>query len=143
VPVVGPTVSIQLNDDQINSGDSVSITVIARDPRGLEWITWEGDDTKDSELDREHRFDCSGQTECANVWTVTATQSGSHTLQARAKTTDDQESDLTSVRLRVREASATAVPTAPAAPTTVPTMAPTIVPTSVVPATPTTAPAPR
>ena len=128
---------MQIDDDQINPGDSVSITVIARDPRGLKWITWEGNDTNDRELDSEHRFDCNGQTECANVWTVTATQPGNHTLQARAQTTDDQTSELTTVRLRVREASATAVPTAPAAPTTVPTAAPT----SAVPTTPTAQPA--
>jgi hypothetical protein len=115
-----PTVTIQLNDDAIDQGDQVTITVIARDSRGIEWIAWEGDDTDDAELDREHRFDCDGQTECANVWTVTATRAGRHTLQARAQTTDDQRSERTPVELRVREASATAVPTAPASSTPVP-----------------------
>jgi hypothetical protein len=128
----GPTVSIQVNDDQIDQGDPVAITVIARDPRGLEWIAWEGDDTDDSELDREHRFDCNGQTECANVWTVTATQAGRHTLNARAQTTDDVVSELASTTIRVREASATPVPSAPTTvPTTAPTTAPTTGPTAV------------
>ena len=126
----GPAVSIQVDDDQIDPGDAVSITVIARDPRGLEWIAWEGDDTDDAELDREHRFECNGQTECANVWTVTATQAGRHTLNARAQTTDDVESELAPVTLRVREASATPEPTVPAAPTSAPTTGPTAAPTS-------------
>ena len=56
--------------------------MIARDPRGLDWIAWEGDDTDDAELDREHRFDCNGQTECASVWTVRVTETGTHTLNA-------------------------------------------------------------
>jgi hypothetical protein len=133
----GPTVSIQVDDDTIDSGDQITITVIARDPRGLEWIAWEGDDTNDGELDREHRFDCNGQTECASVWTVTATKTGTHTLRARAQTTDDVESELASVNVRVREVSATPVPTAAptsaptSAPTTAPTMAPTTGPTGV------------
>ena len=116
----------------MNSGQPVSITVIARDPRGLDWITWEGDNTDDRELDSEHRFDCNGQTECANVWTVTPTRAGRFTLNARAQTTDDVESDLAPITLRVREASATPAPTtAPtSAPTTGPTVAPTTAPTS-------------
>jgi hypothetical protein len=137
----GPAVSIQVDDDQIDPGDELSVTVIARDPRGLDWIAWEGDDTGDAELDREHRFDCNGQTECANVWQVTATQPGRHTLNARARTTDDVESDLMPVTVRVREVSATPVPTT--APTAVPTTAPTSVPTSAptsAPAAPTTPP---
>jgi hypothetical protein len=127
-----PTVSIQVDDDTIDPGDQVAITVIARDPRGLEWIAWEGDDTDDAELDREHRFDCNGQTECANVWTVSVTEAGTHTLNATAQTVDDVRSELMPLTLRVREASATPVPTtAPtAAPTTGPTSAPTTAPTS-------------
>jgi len=127
----GPAVSIQVDDDQVDQGRPVSITVIARDPRGLDWITWEGDNTNDSELDREHRFDCNGQTECANVWTVIPTRTGRFTLNARAQTTDDMVSELAPVTLRVREVSATAVPTAPAAPATAPTTMPTVVPTAV------------
>ena len=129
----GPTVSIQVDDERIDQGDQVQITVIARDPRGLDWIAWEGDDTDDAELDREHRFDCNGQTECASVWTVTATRAGEHTINARAMTTDDVESELMPLTLRVREVSATAVPTVQATPTTVPTTMPTSVPTSAAP----------
>jgi hypothetical protein len=122
----GPAVSIQVSDPQIAQGDQVSITVIARDPRGLDWISWEGDNTNDRELDQEHRFDCNGQTECANVWTVTVTQVGRFTLNARAQTTDGVRGDLMPMELRVRAASATPVPTT--APTTAPTSAPTTAP---------------
>ena len=120
----GPSVSIQVDDERIDQGDEVAITVIARDARGLDWIAWEGDDTDDAELDREHRFDCNGQTECASVWTVRATEPGTHTLNASAMTVDDVRSELMPLTLRVREASATPAPTA------VPTSAPTAVPTS-------------
>jgi hypothetical protein len=121
----GPAVSIQVDDDTIDQGDQVAITVIARDPRGLDWIAWEGDDTDDAELDREHRFDCNGQTECASVWTVRVTQAGEHTLNASALTTDDVRSELMPLTLRVREASATPVPTVQTTPTSVPTSVPT------------------
>jgi hypothetical protein len=121
----GPSVSIQVDDDTIDQGDQVAITVIARDPRGLDWIAWEGDDTDDAELDREHRFDCNGQTECASVWTVRVTQAGEHTLNASALTTDDVRSELMPLTLRVREASATPVPTVQTTPTSVPTSVPT------------------
>ncbi len=124
----GPTVSIQVDDDTVDPGDQFSVTVIASDPRGLEWIAWEGDDTDDAELDREHRFNCNGQTECANVWTVTATEAGTHTLNASAMTTDDVRSELMPLTLRVREASATPVPAA--APTAVPTSGTGAAPTS-------------
>jgi hypothetical protein len=130
-PSAGPTVSIQLNDDAIDSGDPVQITVIARDPRGLDWIAWEGDDTNDTVLDQEYRFNCDGQTECANVWTVNPTVAGRHTINARAETTDEVESNLMPVELRVREASATPVPTT--APTTAPTTVSTSVPTTTAP----------
>ena len=66
-PVAGPTVSMQIDNDQIDPCNLVSITVIARDPRGLEWITWEGNDTNDRELDSEHRFDCNGEKTQASV----------------------------------------------------------------------------
>ena len=121
----GPTVSIQVDDDTIDQGDQVAITVIARDPRGLDWIAWEGDGTDDAALDSEHRFDCNGQTECANVWTVTVSEAGTHTLNASAMTTDDVRSELMPLTLRVREASATPVPTVQATPTTMPTSVPT------------------
>src|SRR6185503_5360786 len=130
----GPAVSIQVSDPQIVQGQSVDVTVIARDPRGLDWITWEGDDTNDASLDSEHRFECNGQTECANVWTVTPTQVGSFTLNARAQTTDDEVSDLMPVTLRVRAASATPVPT------TAPTTAPTTMPTAPATTAPASAP---
>jgi len=132
----GPAVSIQLNDNVIDAGHQIQVTVIARDPRGLDWITWEGDDTNDAELDREHRFDCNGQTECANVWTVVVSQTGRFTLNARAKTVDDVESDLAPVELRVRAAATTPVPTPSVAPTS-PTSA------TSVPTTPTAQPTPR
>lgn len=78
----GPTVSMQLDDDRIVAGQGISITLIADDESGIEWIEWEGivadsddngndhQDTGDEELDAEHRLDCDGRTQCANVWQV-------------------------------------------------------------------------
>jgi hypothetical protein len=118
-----PTVTMQLSDDRVDPGDTIALTLISSDPRGLDWIEWRGDNTKDPELDQSHRFDCDGQTQCANVWNVTVTRSGRQTLQARAQTTDGVRSDWQPMDLLVREASATPAPSA--TPATTPTTAPT------------------
>jgi hypothetical protein len=119
-------VTLQLSDSRIDQGDSVQVTLIANDARGIEWIEWRGDNTDDAVLDENHRFDCDNQTQCANVWTVTATKAGRHTLRARAQTTDNERSEWQPVELVVREAATTQ-------PTAVPTTAPTPVPTRTTP----------
>ena len=69
-----PTVTLQVSDDRIDPGEEITITVIARDDKRLDWIEWEGEGVanggvtpEDPELARERRFDCERRAECANV----------------------------------------------------------------------------
>ncbi|MCC6174279.1 MAG: hypothetical protein IT305_03150 [Chloroflexi bacterium] len=121
-----PNVVIQVDDDRIDPGQKISITVIASDDVGLDWIEWEGVDANndnnnnngngndnntngngndntaaDPALARQ-RFDCDDQKQCANVWTVTPTISGDYHLRGRARNVKGVRSDWVSTSLRVR-----------------------------------------
>jgi hypothetical protein len=124
-------VDLQLDDDLIDSGQKLRVTVIARSPAGIDWIEWSGDDTDDSVLDADHRFDdCDQNTQCASVWDVTPTKGGLHDIRARARDRDGVRSEWTVVQLRVREgptATPTAVPTVgPGTPTPTPITQPSV-----------------
>ncbi|MGE3911744.1 MAG: hypothetical protein AB7K36_20470, partial [Chloroflexota bacterium] len=136
----GPTVSIQVDDDLIDPGQSVSITVIARYPTAIKWIEWEGIDDQSGDNDNEDnangnanangndnegttisepefqrkRFNCDDRLECANVWTVKPTVSGRYILRARSEGKDDVRSEWVVTTIRVRNSNATATPTATA-----------------------------
>ncbi len=125
----GPTVTVQVDDDTIDPGQSVSVTVIANHTVGIDWIEFEGvydgnqnsnkndnDSPADAAFARQ-RFDCDdSQKQCANVWTITPTISGRYTLRARARDVNDVRSDWVGISFRVRGTStgATATPTATA-----------------------------
>jgi hypothetical protein len=126
-----PTVSIQVDDTRIQVGQTINITLIASDNKGIEWIQWEGtviedDDndnkaTGDEELDAEHRHECDGQAQCAFVWQVTPKTPGRFTLRARGRDDAGTRSEWTTVELRVQGSAATATPTpAPSGATGVP-----------------------
>jgi cell division septation protein DedD len=126
---VGPTVTIQVDDDLIDPGQSVTVTVIARYPTAIDWIEFEGiesdnnnendnDASNDPALARQ-RFDCDDRTECANVWTISPTIPGRYTLRARGRGNDDVRSEWVTTPFRVRDIGATATPSgATATPTT-------------------------
>jgi hypothetical protein len=144
----GPTVTIQVDDDVIEPGQSVSVTVIARYTGPIDWIEFEGiesennnendnDAATDPELARR-RFDCDDRTECANVWTIRPTVVGDYTLRARAEGVDDVRSEWVTISFRVRTGSATNTPTPAATATSVPA---TPVPATDTP-TPASSPAP-
>ena len=108
-----PTVSIQVDDEVINPGQTVRITLIGADDKGLQWIEWEGtffDDGEDNDnrstgdpvLDGRHRHQCDDQRQCANIWTVTPTKSGRFILRARARDTADQRSEWVNIPFRIR-----------------------------------------
>jgi len=107
-----PTVSIQIDDDRARVGQTVNITVIADDNRGIDWIEWEGTILNDNEndnkstgdagLDGSHRHDCDGNKQCAFVWQVTPSKTGEYTLRARARDNNGNRSDWTTVDFRVR-----------------------------------------
>ncbi len=150
-----PAVTIQVDDNRIDPGEQIRVTVIASDDQGLDWIRWEGilaDDGQDNgngngndngnnngngndnvEDDPElatRTFDCDGQRQCANIWTVRPTVSGDYLLRARAQDTADQRSEWVSVDLRVREGTPpnptnTPIPTDTPLPTSTPTATPT------------------
>jgi hypothetical protein len=116
-----PTVTIQVDDDRARAGQTVSITLIATDNSGINWMEWEGtilDDnnsndnkaTGDSELDGSHRHDCDNNSQCAFVWQATPTKSGSYKLRARARDDAGNRSEWTSIDFRVTGTAPTATP---------------------------------
>jgi hypothetical protein len=126
------SLELQLDDDLIDPGQKIRVTVIARSSVGLNWIEWQGNDTGDAVLDDNYRYDaCDDRTECASVWEVTPVKSGRHTLRARARDKDGNRSDWVTRELRVRDGPTptptpgTPTPTlAPGAPTYTPTPTP-------------------
>jgi len=128
----GPDVTIQVDDDLIDSGQSVVVTVIARHTipiNHLEWRTVLGDENPDADHSpatdpqlANQDFHCEQRTDCATVWTVMPTVTGRYTLWARGVDTAGQASPWVGTRLRVREGNtptptATETPTATATPT--------------------------
>lgn len=108
-----PTVSIQVDDEVVNPGQTVRLTLIGADDKGLQWIEWEGtffDDGEDNDnrstgdpvLDGRHRHECDDQMQCANIWTITPTKSGRFILRARARDTAEQRSEWVNIPFRVR-----------------------------------------
>lgn len=125
------TVEIQLDDDLIDPGQKVRVTVIARNSAGIEWIEWQGNETDDPILDDNHRYDgCDQQTQCASVWEVIPTKGGEHELRARARDKNGVRSEWVVTELRVREGP-TPTPT-PSTPTSTPGPGtPSVTPTQV------------
>lgn len=120
----GPHVTIQVDDTRIVVGQTVSVTVIGDDAGGIEWIQWEGtidndgdNDNKatgDADLDAEHRFDCDGRTQCANVWQISPKTPGRYVLRARGRDKDGNRSQWVKIDFRVQAGAATATPAATA-----------------------------
>jgi len=131
----GPTVTIQVDDDLIEPGQSVAVTVIARYATAIDWLEFEGiesennnendnDASNDPALARQ-QFDCDNRTECANVWTVSPTIPGEYTLRARAEGVDNVRSEWVTISFRVRAGNATNTPAATGTPGATSTPAPT------------------
>jgi hypothetical protein len=125
----GPQLQLQLSDDDPRAGDSLTITIIARDDRGVDWIRWEGDERDDDndndngggsaddpELSEEREHDCDDVTDCAFVWEVTPSVEGDYRIVAQARSSDGRRSEI-SANLDVREGRATATPTRTSTPT--------------------------
>ncbi|MCC6174494.1 MAG: hypothetical protein IT305_04245 [Chloroflexi bacterium] len=118
---LAPTVTLQVDDDRIETGQHIAVTVIGNDDKGLEWIEWEGTiveggdndnrSTGDPALDDRHRHDCDDEKQCAFVWQVTPTKAGSYTLRARGRDNNGQRSEWTTLDLRIRQGSTTPTPT--------------------------------
>ncbi|MFN8635659.1 MAG: hypothetical protein U0893_17565 [Chloroflexota bacterium] len=148
---VGPTVTIQVDDDLIDPGQTVHVTVIARYSTAIDWIEFEGiesdnnnendNDASDDPALARQQFDCNDQTECANVWTVSPTISNRYTLRARARGNDGVRSDWVGITFRVRAGTptTTATPTTAATATATTAAATPTATTAAATATPTTA----
>ena len=134
----GPTVQIQVDDDVIDPGQTVNITLIANYTGNIEWLEFEGvesennnendnDASNDPALARQ-RIDCDDVNPCAKVIAINPTIEGRYTLRARGRGTDGVRSDWFTTTLRVRGGGATSTPTAttaaPAATATATTAAP-------------------
>ncbi len=115
-----PSVSIQVDDERIVAGQTVSITVIAQDDGPIDWIQWEGtveedDDndnqaTGDPDLDAEHRHNCDGESQCAFVWQVTPSTAGRYVLRARGEDEAGNRSEWVKIDFRVQAGPSTATP---------------------------------
>ena len=96
-----PKLTYQLASAELAQGGTLTLTISATDDVGLEWIGWEVEvpdqdvATEDPELAREHRFECNGQTTCANTWSVPTTGTGRYSLVVRARDTTGQRDDAT------------------------------------------------
>jgi hypothetical protein len=133
----GPTVQIQLDDDVIDPGQTVNITLIANYTGTIEWLEFEGvesennnendNDASDDPALARQRIDCDDVNPCAKVIAINPTIEGRYTLRARARGTDGVRStDWFTTTFRVRAGDPTSTPTstsAPAAPTETPTPA--------------------
>jgi hypothetical protein len=124
-------IELQLDDDLIDPGQKLRVTVIGRSPAGLDWIEWQGDDTNDPILDDNHRYDgCEERTECASVWEVSPTRGGSHDLRARGRDKNGVRSEWVVAQLRIREGptpTSTPQPTVgPGTPTPAPVTQPSV-----------------
>jgi len=97
-----PDVRLSLSDSRINLGDSVDITVIATHSKGIDWITWQADQSGDAVLDDDHRFDCNNQTACAHTWTVKPTKQGTFDIMARGREEGGARSEWVRTELRIR-----------------------------------------
>ena len=94
-----PKVTIRLSADEVDTGATVEITVIASDDVSLDWIEWEaelernGQAVDDPVLTTIHRFDCNGGKVCTNTMAVTVTGKGKFVIIARARDMTGQRSD--------------------------------------------------
>jgi hypothetical protein len=121
-----PTVTIQVDDDTIDPGQPIVVTVIGHHTSPLlelQWRTVLGDDNPDDDhspaVDPQlgpRGFRCDEVLDCATVWTANPTYPGRYTLWGRSVDTTGLPSDWASVRLRIRD-TGTATPTPTATPT--------------------------
>jgi hypothetical protein len=124
----GPTVQIQVDDDVIDPGQTVNITLIANYTGNIEWLEFEGvesennnendNDASDDPALARQRIDCDDVNPCAKVIAINPTIEGRYTLRARGRGTDGVRSDWFTTTLRVRAGNATSTPTATATSTT-------------------------
>jgi hypothetical protein len=80
-----PTVNILIHPSVIKRGQEFTVTVRAKDDRGLESIWWFGEQTGDNNIDKAHWFDCNGKQSCAFNETVSTQVIGNLMLLGNAR----------------------------------------------------------
>jgi hypothetical protein len=122
-----PSISIELSDDSVGTGEEFTIRLEAWDDHGVKRIWWWAESTDDDELSETRSHNCREVTPCRKSWRVSTQDFGRIVIKARARDTADQLSDLAEDDFRVHRPTNTPTPT----PTNTPTPTPT--PTTSVP----------
>jgi len=81
-----PTVSISVSPKEVKEGEEITVTITGTDDKDLSAIWWWGENTGDTELDKEQWYSCSG-TSATKTWTVSTAglAPGTYTLGANAR----------------------------------------------------------
>jgi hypothetical protein len=144
---VGPSATIQVDDDTIDPGQTISITIIGRGTNNLlllQWATVLGDENPDEEhspatdpqLAAQNFYCDQERTDCANIWSVAPTTPGRYTLWARVYDVSGVPSAWIGTPLRIREGNTqTPTPTVTGTPTATPSPTATATATSTATAT--------
>jgi hypothetical protein len=144
---VGPSATIQVDDDTIDPGQTISITIIGRGTNNLSllhWATVLGDENPDEEhspatdpqLAAQNFYCDQERTDCANIWSVAPTTPGRYTLWARVYDVSGVPSPWIGTPLRIREGNTqTPTPTVTGTPTATPSPTATATATSTATAT--------
>lgn len=109
---VAPVVSLDLSDDRVNQGKTITIRLEATSAAGIESMWWWASSTDDNDLRDTHTNNCRGANPCSKSWDVSTNDTGTITIRAKARDVNGVESAEVTQDLRVREATATPVPTA-------------------------------
>ncbi|MCC6176349.1 MAG: LppP/LprE family lipoprotein [Chloroflexi bacterium] len=103
---VGPSVLMEIDADEIQAGQTFTISIEARADQGVDRITWYAGETDDVVLQQVREVDCGGAGLCRYSWPVsTSDTTGQIMIHASARDTAGRESDALVQELRVREAS--------------------------------------
>jgi hypothetical protein len=105
-----PTVTLKIDDTSVDQGDTINITVIGSDDKGLNTVVWYASDTGDNALKDTHTLDCAGANPCRQSWAVTTDDTGTITIHAYAIDSAGQKSDEVTEDIKIKKASATPTP---------------------------------
>ncbi|HEX3246345.1 MAG TPA: hypothetical protein VHX16_13135 [Chloroflexota bacterium] len=96
-----PTVVVTMGDE-VEAGQRVNLTLIAKDDDGIDTMSWSATGTTDPELLANHEENCLGDERCTNLWRLRPGTTGTLSVNARAKDKTGKESDLVVEDLLVR-----------------------------------------
>jgi len=106
-----PDLSLDISDDSVEVGDTMTITLKASDPDGIASLIWFASDTSNNDLKDTHTFDCAGATECRKSWDISLEEADDFTIHASARDTTGAQSEEKTEEVEFREAKPTETPT--------------------------------